>query len=367
MAKTPEFDLKEDYKRNFIINGDFDFWQRGTSFASPSNEYTADRWLMQNMQGGGTSEATFARSTDVPTFSESGVQSLYSGFVDVTGTFTPGGGVQSGQYQYRIEGNELRQMLGKKFTLSFWVKATKTGLNAISVRAFSGPTITWTSEYTINQSNTWERKSVIIDFANMPTLPPLDNSLAIAISWSLAVSDTFDTNDFDQWNAAQHLSSSNQVNHYDNVNNEFRMTQVMLSEGSEAPTFQRSGKSIQEELAMCQRYYEKSYDLDVVPGTASNPGRVVNLLGSTVDGGTSDLFATPTFATTKRNTPTVVLYSNLGTINTVHVLTDSGTTVNSAFAGSVGAIGEHGFQADASNAGVTAAGFMFQWTANAEL
>ena len=31
-----------------ILNGDFQLWQRGTSFISPNNQYTADRWIISN-------------------------------------------------------------------------------------------------------------------------------------------------------------------------------------------------------------------------------------------------------------------------------------------------------------------------------
>ena len=44
-AETPQeqFNLIGAGRRNLIINGDFDIWQRGTSFSA--NAYTADRWI----------------------------------------------------------------------------------------------------------------------------------------------------------------------------------------------------------------------------------------------------------------------------------------------------------------------------------
>lgn len=47
--------------RNFVINGGFDIWQRGTSFTGTSPYYTADRW--QGYREGAVSGATFSRQT----------------------------------------------------------------------------------------------------------------------------------------------------------------------------------------------------------------------------------------------------------------------------------------------------------------
>ena len=55
--------------KNFLINGDFDIWQRGVSFANPNSVYTADRWLCDVIRGNTgdvTREEFVAGQTDVP-------------------------------------------------------------------------------------------------------------------------------------------------------------------------------------------------------------------------------------------------------------------------------------------------------------
>ena len=67
---------------NAIINGNFDIWQRGTSFAAPAlADYHADRFYHVIA---GAAVHTVSRSTDVPTYAQSGVKSNYSLLVDCT-------------------------------------------------------------------------------------------------------------------------------------------------------------------------------------------------------------------------------------------------------------------------------------------
>jgi hypothetical protein len=53
------FELSNGIYRQAIINGNFDVWQRGTSFTGTPPYYTADRW--QGFRVGGVSGATFSR------------------------------------------------------------------------------------------------------------------------------------------------------------------------------------------------------------------------------------------------------------------------------------------------------------------
>ena len=65
-----------------------------------------------------------------------------------------------------------------------------------------------------------------------------------------------------------------------------------------------SPRHIQQEIALCQRYYEKSYNLDVAPGTVTTTGQ----LGGQQVGSDSFVAHVP-FQTRKRSTPSLVIYS----------------------------------------------------------
>ena len=58
--------------KNKIINGNFDIWQRGTSFAAvASSDYVADRFTYTEV---GAMVHTVSIDTDVPTFAQSGIR-----------------------------------------------------------------------------------------------------------------------------------------------------------------------------------------------------------------------------------------------------------------------------------------------------
>lgn len=75
-------------------------------------------------------------------------------------------------------------------------------------------------------------------------------------------------------------------------------------------------KTFAEELKDCQRYYEKSYDYTIAPGTATSVGALSceeTLVGNTIHN------LNCTFLVPKRSTPTVTGYSTTGTINKVYL------------------------------------------------
>jgi len=84
---------------------------------------------------------------------------------------------------------------------------------------------------------------------------------------------------------------------------------VQLEAGSTATDFER--RPIGTELALCQRYYEKSYNIDVVLGTNTNVGSYQNIA---VNSATTEIDGNGVFfKVTKRSTPTVSIWTSSGT------------------------------------------------------
>ena len=133
---------------------------------------------------------------------------------------------------------------------------------------------------------------------------------------------------------------------------------VQLEPGSAATPFER--RLIGQELVLCQRYYEKSYNNSVAPATAITAGLgelFVNAIGG---GGT---ITTVNYAVSKRANPTVTSYDNAGTSGKNSYYTtgwiNGGTaTVNNTL--------EKGFNVTLGGTG-TLAYMNADWTALAEL
>jgi hypothetical protein len=259
------------YSPNYIINGGMDIWQRGTSFTNTAvAEYTADRWVEL------TSSMTSARSTDVP--NPNFAYSLQSTVSSATYNTTA----------QRIESAVIRQA-GEVVTLSFWAKSL-IGSNGIRVD-FRYP-------------------SAVDNFASTASFGDVIISETLASSWT-RYSTTISLVDLARTNGLEiRILRSNNA-----VSSSFLLTGVQLEQGSVASTFRRNANSIQGELAACQRYYEKSYNIDVAPGASTSIGRIYGSGSAPTTGFLSHSFI---FKVTKRGTPVVVCYDSNGLINAVN-------------------------------------------------
>jgi hypothetical protein len=360
---TPRIDRND---RNFIINGNFDFWQRvvGTTTtvntASTVYLYTADR---MSCYGTGATSKNFSilRSTDVPTPAQSGNASLYSyRFNCLTALTSPAAGDLVRPLTYRMEGQDYQRLHGKACTLSFWVKSSKTGTFPVAFNTVSGPNRNLISTFAISAANTWEFKTVAVTFESTGAYL-FDNQLAMEITLAPAAQGTtWQGGSLNAWSTGTFYTTTAAAfaNIMDLNTNNMLFAQVSLVEGSSmgATGFSRAGRTIQEELALCQRYYEKSYAIDVVPAAISNAGPDWGSVGST-----GQLRIGNTYAVRKRASPSVILYSaDTGAVNQIRVgASDVALTIGSES-------NDRNFGA-LVNSQTAGAQIKMHWTADAEL
>jgi hypothetical protein len=264
---------------NVIINGAFDIWQRGTSFTPNTGYiYTADRFTGSNVSGSG---ATISRQPS----SLTGIN--YSARVQRNSGSTITGDIQ---ILTTLETQDSIPLAGQSVTLSMYLRAGSNfsaSLSRVRVRLITGtgtdqPLQSFTGfaiQSDVNHVVTtgWVRYT-------LTTLIP-SNVTGIGLNVSYTPTGTAGANDW------------------------FEVTGIQLEAGTVATPFRRNGANIQAELAACQRYYEKSYNPEVAPGTNTNNGAVYQ-------GVSSDQYGSATytinFQVTKRVTPSLAVWSNPG-------------------------------------------------------
>jgi len=335
--------------RNRIINGDMRFDQRNAgaaiTVAAAGNGYGVDRFYCENYQSG---TITIQQSSTAPTgFTNSLIHT-------VTVTDTPG----ASDYLFQstsIEGLNMADLgwgtaNAQSVTLSFWVRSSVTGTYGIGLRNSAGNR-SYVATYSVNAANTWEQKSISIAGDTSGTWLTT-NGLGVRIFWDLG-SGSGSNGTANTWNAGSYWRTSGCVNWISNSGATFYITGVQLEAGSVATPFER--RSYGQELALCQRYYEKSYNQATAPGTASDVGMFCAVGSNTSSCGGL------TWKVTKRAAPIVTLYSYDGTSGAVDKLA-SGTKVTGATAQD---IGENSFR----YVGVTTTteSHKYQYVLNAEL
>jgi uncharacterized protein (UPF0333 family) len=216
---------------NYIINGAFDIWQRGTSFASAvSNTYSADRW---RAGFDGTGVRTISRQAfTLGTAPVSGYEGRF--FYRYNQTTAGTGATFSNVLEQRIE--SVRTVAGETITISFWAKADATRtVTPIMTQYFgtggspSASTATYGSAKTLTTS--WANYTATV------TLPSLSGK-------------TIGTDGNDSIILTLQSSTVNATQTID-------IWGVQVEEGSIATPFRRNAPSPQAELAACQRYYQR--------------------------------------------------------------------------------------------------------------
>jgi hypothetical protein len=285
-----------------IINGGFDIWQRGTSFATIADAaYSVDRWRYGKV---GAMVHTVSRSTDVPAVSSTSPLQNYSALIDCT---TVDSSIAAGDYcvfSQRIEGFRFLGFAQREFTLSFWVKGTKTGIHCVAFRN-SVPDRSYVAEYTINAANTWEYKTITVSASPSAGTWDYTAGIGLTVAFALACGSTFQTT-ANAWQTGNFYGTASQVNACDNTANDFRLAMVQLDLGGGAGSFRAT--PFAEQLALCQRYFCKTFPYATAP--ASNVGSDVGCLvyTSPVSGAITHAYQW-LFPVAMRAAPTVTTYN----------------------------------------------------------
>lgn len=222
-------------KDNILINSDFGIWQRGTSLSS-DNTFSADRIKFRSL----SANATITRQTSTVAGKKYSLK-LTS---NVSQTFA--------QIGSQIEFADFGHLAGQTVTFKYKAKAinVNTGSTNQNVSFYSN-----TTEDTPIAWGGGGGTSLITFSAKVLTTSLTENSVTFTIP-STAKS---------LWWQIGNESTPG-------IGDGFFVENVMIHEGSVDQPFVRAGKSIQDEISMCERYFLKSYNLTTNPGSVTGTG-----------------------------------------------------------------------------------------------
>ena len=244
--------------RNLLINGEMKINQRvqtGTlGYFNPvtSSIYTLDRWKVMNANSFDTDSAQVTQDSSGPDGFRNSIM------MNIGNTETPSSNQVCG-FQQKIEAQDLQHLKfgtssAETTTLSFWVYSNKTGTYCIQV-IHSDVSKYVLYEYTINSSNTWEKKTITISGNTSNTITD-DNGVGLNVIWVLCAGSGRHVSATSSWTSSGNaLATSNQVNLWDNADNYFKMTGCQLEVGSVATPFEH--RKTGDELTLCQRYFQR--------------------------------------------------------------------------------------------------------------
>ena len=294
--------------RNIIINGDMQIAQRATSASSltSSGYHALDRFRCVIVTAG---TWTISQSTTVP----SGQGFATSMKWDNTTADGSLGASDFVSVQQFIEGQNLQYLKkgtssAESLTVSFWVRSNKTGTYILELKD-NDNTRAISQSYTISSADTWEKKELTFAGDTTGTLDN-DNAASFLVQFALAAGSDYTSGSLQtSWGAETTANRYvGQVNLADSTSNEWYMTGLQVEVGTAASDFEFLPVDVN--LRRCQRYYQKTYNQGVNPGTSTD-------VGATWESGTSDNGGNVSILVqtkgSMRSTPTTAGYARDGT------------------------------------------------------
>jgi len=221
-------------RKNLIINGGFDVWQRGTSFTA--NAYSSDRWLLYST--GSTravSQQTFTvGQTDVPNNPKYYLRDVVTSVAGASNMVNT---------RYRIE--DVASLSGNTATASFWAKADAGKNIAVEFQQYFGTGGSPSANVevapaTVTLTTSWAKYTVSAAIPSITgkTIGSNNNDFLQLLFYMDAGSD-----------------KNARTNSLGQQSGTFDFANVQLELGSVATDFEH--RSYGEELALCLRYFWK--------------------------------------------------------------------------------------------------------------
>jgi hypothetical protein len=218
--------------KNFVINGGFDIWQRGTSlsYSASGTPYGPDRFTIYSGNTGTVSRQVTGDTTNLPNIQYSARTQRTSGQTSTLAFY----------FGESLETVNSIPLVGKTITFSYYARkganysgtaltaylkqSTGTDQNYVT-GSMTGETVLSAIDINSNITTTWQR------FSTTVTVTTAATQVGFYFDWR--PSGTAGANDW------------------------FEVTGIQLEIGSVATPFSRAGGTIQGELAACQRYYQR--------------------------------------------------------------------------------------------------------------
>jgi hypothetical protein len=290
--------------RNRIINGAMVIDQRNAGAEvnpAVNGSYYLDRW-----------RAATSAASKFKIGQNAGAVTPPTGFINYLGltslsAYTAGASEVFGVLQI-IEGLNVADLgwgtaSASTVTLSFWVRSSLTGTFGGSLRN-SAVDRSYPFSYTINAANTWEQKTVTIAGDTSGTWLTT-NGIGINLTFSIGSGSTL-SGTAGAWASANLTSATGATSVVGTNGATFYITGVQLERGSTASSFEY--RSYGAELALCQRYFEKSFDIGTA--VAQNSGTFNGTSVAPSPGTLSGMsFGETRYKVNKRNAATVTFYN----------------------------------------------------------
>jgi len=247
--------------RNAMINADFSINQRNLTSQTTDGGYGFDRWRMFASSGGTYSAQTFTPGA-APVSGYEG-----KNFARIVTTGQSGSGVYT-SFEQRIE--DVRTFAGQTVTVSFWAKAAsgtpKVSIEFIQQFGSGGSGAVFVNASAVTLSTSWVRYSVSASIPSISGKTIGTDSYLTCVFW-VSAGTTF---------AARTNSIGIQSNTFD-------FWGVQVEKGYIATPLEQ--RPIGTELALCQRYFQTSFNPGQVPAHNASGNGIVYHAG--VSGGIS--------------------------------------------------------------------------------